>query len=131
MRCCLVSAVLVLLAAHNATAQQPPERLLDKPLVSSATAMARNARLTATLPAQGSRDSLKNGIVVGAVVGGILASAFGVYLCAALGEEDDPLCWRPIAALGAIGTGAGAVFGAGIDAMRSRAGPRVMFRVRF
>jgi hypothetical protein len=77
------------------------------------------ATLTRARPATARQDSLKNGAVVGAVVG-IAAALFGVYLCNAVGEEGDPPCWRGALALGAIGAGVGAAAGIGIDAARSR-----------
>jgi hypothetical protein len=80
---------------------------------------------------QGSRDSLENGAVVGAILGGLGAALFGAYLCNAVGEEGDPPCWRGVLVIGALGAGAGAAAGAGVDAMLFRSGPRLVLRVRF
>ena len=66
------------------------------------------------------RDSLRNGAVIGALVGGIGTFAFGMYLCRAIREEGDPPCLKPALVLAGVGAGAGAAAGAGIDALSMR-----------
>jgi hypothetical protein len=79
----------------------------------------------------GSRsDSLTNGTAIGAVVGAAAAFGVGMYLCHAIREEGDPPCLKPVLALTGAGGAAGAVIGAGVDAMQMR-GPSVRFLLRF
>ena len=75
---------------------------------------------------QPSRDSLKNGTIIGAVVGAIALAAPGAFICHMLREPGDPPCWKGVVTVGAIGAGVGAAAGAGIDAlfMRDRRAPR-------
>ncbi len=83
-------------------------------------------RLTQT----GSRDSLKNGAVVGAVIGGAATGLLIGYLCHTFNDNDDLPCWQPVLLWTAGGAGAGALIGAGVDALFQR---RLGFRatVRF
>ena len=89
-------------------------------------------------------DSLKNGIIIGAVVGGAAMGLFVTALCNALHEPGDPPCWQATLTSGALGAGIGAAAGAGIDALAARqtplptrsergvtAGSRGIMRVRF
>jgi hypothetical protein len=73
----------------------------------------------------GSRDSLKNGAVTGAVIGGLATGVFIGYLCHVF-NDNDMNCWAPAALWAGIGAGAGALAGAGIDALfQRRVGVRV------
>lgn len=63
------------------------------------------------------RDSLKNGAIIGAVVGAIALGAFGSYICVMLGEEGDPPCVPAVLKIAAVGAGIGAAAGIGVDAM--------------
>ena len=91
-------------------------------------------RLQITAPSQqrvGSRDSLRNGAIIGAVIG---AAAFGTVagiLCHAYQEEGGPSCvpdtLRFAAIGGAIGTGAGLA----IDAARTDRGVTVRLTISF
>jgi hypothetical protein len=85
----------------------------------SASAFAQDAA-----PAR-KRDSLKNGAIIGAVVGGIAAAAFGSYICVMLAEEGDPPCLPDVLRIAAFGAGIGAAAGVGVDAMIS---PRNMWQ---
>ena len=66
-----------------------------------------------TQPAQrgSSRDSLKNGAVIGAIAGAVGLGALGGLICHLYQAEGDASCWSDtlrVAAIGAaIGTGAG------------------------
>lgn len=70
----------------------------------------------------GSRDSPKNGAVIGTVVGGAAIGLSVAYLCHVL---EGP-CWSDAALWAGMGAGAGALVGAGIDALFLR---RVAIRV--
>ena len=78
-----------------------------------------------------SRDSLMNGVIIGAVIGAVAFGAFTAALCHAYQEQGDPSCvpdtLRVAAIGGAIGTGAGLA----IDAARSHRGVTVRLAIRF
>jgi hypothetical protein len=69
-----------------------------------------------------SDDSVVNGAVIGAVVGGLALGGFGAWVCYITGEVGDPSCWPAILRIGAIGAGAGAAVGAGVDALHFQSG---------
>jgi NhaP-type Na+/H+ or K+/H+ antiporter len=89
------------------------------------------SRLTTAAAARQSRDSVANGALIGAVIGGVALGLFGGIVCTALREEGNPPCWRGVLVIGAIGAGIGAAAGAGIDALRSPTQPAVRVRLRF
>lgn len=66
-----------------------------------------------------SRDSLKNGAIIGAVIGGAATGLFIGYLCH-LFNDSDLQCWKPVALWTGLGAGAGALAGAGVDALFTR-----------
>lgn len=72
-------------------------------------------RLTQT----GSRDSLKNGAAIGAVVAGVATGLFIGQLCRVFNDSDSS-CWPPVLLWTAAGAGAGALIGAGVDALFQR-----------
>lgn len=73
----------------------------------------------------GSRDSLKNGAVVGAVIGGVATGLFIGYICHVF-NDNDMNCWPPALLYAAGGAGAGALAGAGVDALfQRRVGVRI------
>jgi hypothetical protein len=76
------------------------------------------------------RDPLKNGALIGAIIGAVTSFGFVMYLCHALREEGDPPCLLPSLAVAGAGAGAGALIGVGIDALQSRH-PVIRFSVRF
>ena len=63
------------------------------------------------------RDSLKNGAIIGAVVGAIALGGFGSWICVMLAEEGDPPCLPDVLRIAAVGAGIGAAAGVGVDAM--------------
>jgi fermentation-respiration switch protein FrsA (DUF1100 family) len=69
---------------------------------------------------QGQRDSLKNGTIIGAVIGAVAMGAGVGALCRALQEPSDPSCWGSGLMGAAIGAGIGALGGLGIDALLAR-----------
>jgi hypothetical protein len=91
----------------------------------AAPLLASAVRLAAQQPPVSSRDdrdSLVNGIVIGAVIGGATLGVSGAVICNLLKETGDPSCWGGVLAIGAIGAGIGAGAGAGIDALLARNG---------
>lgn len=72
----------------------------------------------------GARDSVKDGLIIGAVAGGVAAGLFGTVLCHALKEPGDPSCVPGVLTIGALGAGIGAAAGAGIDALISESSLR-------
>jgi len=83
-------------------------------------------------PGGSSRDSLKNGAIIGAVVGAVALGTVGAVICNVYQEKDGPSCLPDtlrVAALGAaIGIGAGLV----VDvAFTRQAGVAVRLGVRF
>ena len=83
-------------------------------------------------PPPGSRrDSLKNGILIGAAVGAIALGGFGAILCNALQEPGDPGCLGDTLRIAAVGAAIGAGAGLAVDAVLDRGGVRVSIGVRF
>lgn len=134
--------VVFLLIGSPAAAQQQRASVngsAPKKLVISDAAIA--AALSAERPSvlQERRDSLKNGAIIGAVIGGAAMAIFSTFLCNALHEEGNPPCWRGVLTVSALAAGAGAAAGAGIDALAARNSPsfdfaqgkRPILRVRF
>ena len=79
-----------------------------------------------------SRDSLKNGAIIGAVAGAAALGGFGLFLCHALDDTGDPNCFPGVLAIAAVGAGIGVGAGVGIDALLvRRAGPAVRIHVTF
>lgn len=69
------------------------------------------------------RDSVKNGALIGAVVGAIALGGFVGWLCNMLQEPSDPSCVPPSLLYTGVGAGIGAAAGAGIDALVSASAP--------
>jgi hypothetical protein len=112
---------LVLLLAALPAAAEP--RATDEPrakLVISERAVSEAlARTPASFTTQthGQRDSLKNGAVIGAVVGAaVMATGVGL-LCKALQEPTDPTCWGSVGIGALYGGGIGVAAGVGLDAL--------------
>ena len=89
--------------AFGASLQLPADRLVERPsLVEQATAYALRLDL-ARPPSRLRGDSVKNGAIVGAVLGGAATASFVGYLCGVFGTEDDncaggTLVWAGIGA---------------------------------
>ncbi len=86
----------------------------------SIDAAARSAQIQA--PAGRDRDSLTNGAIIGALVGGATIGGVGLYVCEVLREPGNPPCWR-VLGVAAVAAGIGAAAGAGIDALISPSAP--------
>jgi len=85
-------------------------------------------------PAQrgSSRDSLKNGAVIGAIAGAVGLGALGGLICHLYQEEGDASCWSDTLRVAAIGAAIGVGAGITVDAALTRhAGAAVRIGVRF
>jgi hypothetical protein len=78
-----------------------------------------------------SGDSLRNGAIIGTLIGAAAFGAFAAALCNAYQEEGDPSCVPDTLRFGAIGGAIGAAAGLAIDAARNQRGVTVRFAVRF
>jgi hypothetical protein len=78
-----------------------------------------------------SRDSLRNGMLIGTVVGAVAFGALAAILCNAYQEPGDPSCLGDTVRFAAVGGAIGAGAGAAIDAARNQRGITVRFAVRF
>jgi hypothetical protein len=114
-------AVLLLMAVPTAAEPRSTDEPGRKLIVSQRAvvdALERTPTSAASIAAQtqGQRDSLKNGALVGAVVGA-LAMGTGVgLLCKALQEPTDPSCWGSVG-VALYGAGIGVAAGVGLDAL--------------
>jgi len=121
-----LSVVLVVPPSASATAQSGEPRRL----IVSRDAVANGLAAAAAAQSSRPRDSLRNGAVIGAVVGVVSAAVFGGYICHALAEEGDPPCWRSLGPILALGAGAGAAIGVGVDVLHARSARIVPIRRR-
>jgi hypothetical protein len=136
MRLIYRSAIVVILSlamTSAAAAQEWSTGLLKTTrLVISEDAVTRGmAAARDEIAPQDKRDSIKNGTIIGAVVGAAALGGFGAWICHALHEPSDPPCLPDVLKIAAIGAGIGAAGGAGIDALLVRNTPRPIVRVRF
>jgi hypothetical protein len=126
MRTCpVIVAFCLVLSPIGASAQHHRSEVPSR-LIISERAVAD--ALAAEQPAMRERrDSVKNGTLIGAVIGGIALGGFVGWLCKALQEPGDPSCLGPSLLYTGVGAGIGAAGGAGIDALFSvsvPSGPR-------
>lgn len=107
---CLALSPLPALAQHN-SATPPPRLIISEKAVADV--------LAAEQPSvnRQSRDSVKNGAVIGAVIGAIALGGFVGWLCNMLQEPSDPSCLPQSLLYTGVGAGIGAAAGAGVDAM--------------
>jgi hypothetical protein len=85
-------------------------------------------------PAQrgSSRDSLKNGAVIGAIAGAVGLGAFGALICHLYQEEGGASCGAETLRVAAIGAAIGTAAGVTVDAALTRhAGVAVRIGVKF
>ena len=116
MRTLIVIFICLFYSAATAVAEPRTQSIHPQRLIISDKAIA-NA-LTIEQPAPRERkDSLLNGTLIGAVIGAAVMGVGVTYLCTALKEPGDPPCWKSSGLAIAIGAGAGALGGAGIDAL--------------
>jgi hypothetical protein len=111
---CLGLAPVPVLAQQNAThTAEPPRLIISEKAVADA--------LAAEQPSiRDDRDSLKNGALIGAIVGGAALGGFVGWLCNMLQEPSDPSCLPPSLLYTGVGAGIGAAAGVGIDALFMR-----------
>jgi hypothetical protein len=99
--------------------------------VSRLSVLAERIQTNAPPPQRVGWDSLRNGAIVGAVIGAVAFGAIAATLCHAYQEEGGPSCvsdtLRFAAVGGAVGTGAGLA----VDAARSHRGATVRLTIRF
>jgi hypothetical protein len=78
------------------------------------------------------RDSLGNGAIIGALVGGLALGALGGTICKIQQEAGGPSCVPDTLRIAAIGAAIGVGIGIGIDAALTRSpGVSVSIRTRF
>lgn len=85
-------------------------------------------------PAQrgSSRDTLKNGAIIGAVVGAVGLGLLGAFICNVYQEEGGASCLSDTLRVAAIGAAIGTGAGVAVDAALTRnAGVTVRIAVRF
>ena len=78
-----------------------------------------------------SRDSLSNGAIIGAVIGGVAIGAFAAAVCKAYQEEGGASCLPDTFRFAAIGAAIGTGAGLAIDAARNDRRVTVRFAIRF
>ena len=113
---CLVLSPVAASAQHNSWSAATPRLVISEKAVIDALAAEQPAM-------REKRDSVKNGALIGAVVGAAIFGGFVTFLCNALQEPSDPSCLGSSLMGIGIGAGAGALGGAGIDALMYRGGP--------
>jgi hypothetical protein len=121
---CIVA--LIVASSAPALAQAHATQSVQPRLIISERAMAIG--LEQAPPQVQSRDSLKNGAIIGALIGFASLAAPGGWICHMLKEPGDPPCWKGAVTVGAIGAGIGAAVGAGIDAIVKRDSRSVPYR---
>jgi hypothetical protein len=125
--CTYVVAMTVMASPIPVAAQQSPAA--SPKLIISERAIVD--ALAAEQPAMRERrDSVKNGALIGAVIGGIALGGFVSWLCNALQEPSDPSCLGGSLLYAGVGAGIGAAAGAGIDALFSASAPSGLRRDR-
>lgn len=114
--CCLVLSPIAASAQHNRSTAAPRHLIISEKAVADALAAEQPSM-------RGPRDSVKNGALIGALIGGIALGGFVSWLCNALQEPSDPSCLGPSLLYAGVGAGIGAAGGAGVDLLFSRNGP--------
>ena len=110
---CLVLSPIPVSAQFNSATAAPSRLIISEKAVADALAMEQPAM-------REERDSVKNGAVIGGVIGAIALGGFVGWLCNMLQEPSDPSCLPGTLLYTGIGAGIGAGAGAGIDALFAR-----------
>ena len=117
----------LLVALSVATPAIAQERSLEIPaaklIISDraiADGMAAHARSASAIAQGNQRDSVKDGMIIGAIAGAMVMGTGVGLLCKALQEPGDPTCWKAVGVGGLYGAGIGLAVGAGIDALFKR-----------
>ena len=101
-----------------ASAGPPPQPAAERPIAQYLERADFAAIPNTRSPVQAkTRDSIKNGAIIGAIVGGIVTGAGIGLLCHAFNDTDEPQCWKATLLWGGIGAAGGAAAGAGVDAL--------------
>jgi hypothetical protein len=110
---CFVCNPVFASAQQQSIEVAPPRLVISEKAVADVLAMEQ--------PGFGEpRDSVKNGALIGAVIGAIALGGFVGWLCNALQEPSDPSCLPPSLLYTGVGAGIGAAAGAGVDALFAR-----------
>jgi len=112
---CLVLSPVAASAQHNSSTAAPPRLVISERAVADALAVEQPSM-------REDRDSLKNGALIGAIIGGIAMGGFVGWLCNALQEPGNPSCVPGTLLYTGVGAGIGAAAGLGIDALFMRVG---------
>jgi hypothetical protein len=115
-----------LVTATPLAAQSPPDSAPGHPLTTEGRNSSRSGQRTAP-----SRDSLKNGAVIGALIGAASLGILGATLCYAYQEEGGASCVPNTLRFAAIGAGIGAGAGVVVDVARSHRAVTVRLAIRF
>ena len=111
--------------------QSTPSALVWPPLVDvqrrSLTTEALIGKAQLAQPGS-SRDTLKNGAIIGAVVGAVALGTFGAFYCHLYQEEHGPSCRSDTLRAAAIGAAIGTGAGLALDAAFTRH-PGVTIRI--
>ena len=78
------------------------------------------ARIAQPAPPASTRDSLKNGGIVGAIVGSLVLGTIGAVICKAYQEEGGASCWPDTLRGAGIGAAIGGGVGVAVDAALPR-----------
>jgi hypothetical protein len=113
---CLICSSVPAFGQHNSGTPRPARLIISERAVADGLATARPAATAV----QRRDDSIKNGAIIGAIVGAIALGGFVGWLCHMLQEPTDPSCVPPSLLYTGIGAGIGAAAGAGIDALTAR-----------
>ena len=142
----LIAPLWLLVLPSAAVAQTGAQKRLsiDRPLASAlvsplAMALERPSLGVRALtgraqqpPRGGSRDSLKNGTIIGAIIGAVALGGFGAVVCKVQQEPGGPSCLTDTLRVAAIGAAIGAGAGLAVDAARTqRGGVRVNVAIKF
>jgi hypothetical protein len=114
---------------------KPTSAFVGLPLVEvRRRSLASEGLVDLAQPAQrgSSRDTLKNGAIIGAVVGAVGLGAVGAFICNLYQEEGGASCLADTLRGAAIGAAIGTGAGVAVDAAFTRhAGVTVRIRVKF
>ena len=113
----LVAALVFITTTGTARAEESGAQPRQPVVALQAPALARAAAgvaLTQVEPRR--RDSVKNGTIIGAIIGGA-AGMVGGWALAQIFEAEGANPVRPFVTITALGAGIGAGAGAGIDAL--------------
>jgi hypothetical protein len=121
---CFALSPIAVAAQHNSATTAPSRLIISETAVADALAAEQPAL-------REDRDSLKNGALIGAIIGGAALGGFVTFLCNALQAPSDPSCVPPSLLYTGIGAGIGAAAGAGIDALFARSASAPVTRWAF